>query len=99
MKLEITRKVEQKEIVEIELPYYYKHDLMLDEVDVVIYGKVEENKCTAIQISQGRELEFELSVERRPAAQYGCYMADEYKSNEAEYLAAKVKLLAAAQDA
>lgn len=102
MKLEITRKAECKETVEIELPYYYKHDLMLDEADVVIYGKVEEKRCTTIKVSYGyssRSTEFELSIEDRQAAAYGCYMADEYKSSEAEYLAAKAKLLAAAEAA
>lgn len=102
MKLEITRKVEHKETVEIDLPYYFKHDLMLDEADVVIYGKVEEKRCTSIKISHGygsHSNEFELSIEDRPASAYGCYMTDEYKSTETEYLAAREKLLAAAEAA
>lgn len=100
MKLKITKQIEQTEVVDIELPYYYKHDLLLDYADVVIYGKIEENKCTHIKIDRGRdELVFELSTQSKPAAQYGCYITDEYKSSEAEYLAAKVKLLAAASAA
>jgi hypothetical protein len=101
MKIEITRKIEQKEIIEIEFPYYYKHDLMLDESDSVIYGKIEEEKHTAIQISndyRGAE-EFSVEVEKRKAVTLDCYLTDEYKSDEAEYLAAKTKLLAAAQNA
>ncbi len=100
MKLEITRKVEHKETVEIDLPYYFKHDLMLDDEDVVIYGKVEEKQCTTIKVSYGsRRNEFELNIENWPASAYGGYMTDEYKSTEAEYLAAKAKLLAAAEAA
>lgn len=102
MKLEITRKIEQKETIEIDLPYYYKHDLMLDEADVVIYGKVEEARCTTIRIGHSYRSdsnEFELSVEDRPASAYGCYMTDEFKSSEDEYLGAKAELLAAAQNA
>lgn len=102
MKLEITRKIEQKETVEIDLPYYYIHDLMLDEADVIIYGKVEEKRCTSIIIGHSygsHNNEFELSIEDRPASAYGSYMTDEYKSSEAEYLAAKAKLLAAAEAA
>jgi hypothetical protein len=98
MKFEITRMVEHKETVEVDLPFYYKHDLMLDEADVVIYGKVEEKQCTTIKISHrysNLSNEFELSIENRPASAYGCYITDEYKSNEVEFLAAKTKLLAA----
>ncbi len=98
MKLEITRKIETKETIEIELPYYYKHDLMLDSDDSVIYGKVEEKKHTAIHVSRWGKC-FDLEVEERNAASFACYMTDEYKGCEAEYLAAKAKLLAAAQDA
>jgi len=100
MRLEITRKVEQRETIEIEFPYYYKHDLMGDESDSVIYGKIEERKCTAIQLSYRRdEKEYSIEVEERSASAFACYMTDEYKSTEAEYLAAKFKLLALAQDA
>lgn len=68
--------------------------------DVCIYGKIEENKCTYIKIDRGKdELIFELSTLSQSAEHYGCYITDEYKSSEAEYLAAKVKLLAAASAA
>lgn len=102
MKLEIIRKIEQKETIEIDLPYYFKHNLGLDEADVVIYGKVDENRCANIKIGYGygsHSHEFELSIEDRPASAYGCYMTDDYKSSEAEYLAAKAKLLSAAESA
>ena len=104
MKLEITRKIEQKETVDIELPYYYKHDLLLDEADVVIYGKVEETRCTSIKISRNYDRyrhgkEFELTLADIPASASGCFMTDKYKSSGAEYLAAKAKLLAATEAA
>jgi len=102
MKLEITRDVKQTETIEIEFPYYYKHDLMLDEVDSVIYGKIEEKRHTAIHVSfdyRSRERRFELEIEQRTAETLGCYMTEEHKGSEAEYLDAKAKLLAAVQDA
>ena len=100
MKLEITRTTKQKEMVEIELPYYYKHDLMIEEADVVTYGKVEESRCTSIKITHNYgsySQAFDLSIEDMPAAAYGSYMTDEYKGDEAEYLAAKAKLMKAAE--
>jgi len=102
MKLEITRKVEQKEMIEIEFPYYYKHDLMLDDADSVIYGKVEDRRQTRIQIGydyRSKERSFQLEINDIPAAALACYMTDEHKSSEAEYLAAKAKLRAAAEAA
>lgn len=101
MKLEIMKTTRHKETVEIDLPYYYKHDLMLDDCDVVIYGKIEEARSTRITIGHhGRDRDnFEIEVENFPAASYGSYMTDEYKSSEAEYLAAAAELLAAAEAA
>lgn len=102
MKLNITRRVEVVEAIDIELPYYYRHDLMLDTSESVIYGKVEESRHTAIKISCSlgdRGHEFELAVENRPAGTVGCYMTDEYRSSEDVYLAAKEQLLAAVQSA
>lgn len=100
MKLEITVQTESKQAIEIEFPYYYEYDLMLDESDSVIYGKIEENKHTSIQIStslRNNSSSFELEINNEHASVYGCYMADKFKSNESEYLLAKAKLLASAQ--
>jgi len=102
MKLEITKTVDQTETIEIEFPYYYKHDLMCDDVDSVIYGKIELERHTAIQLRydyRSGERSFELEVEQRPAETLGCYMTDKHKGGEVEYIDAKAKLLAAAKDA
>lgn len=101
MKLKIKRKIETEETIDIEFPYYYKHDLMLDEVDVIIYGKIEENKTTSIHIShnyRGGD-NYELEIEKEPASNFSSYMTDEYKSNEAEYLKAKWEFIDAANNA
>lgn len=34
--------------IDIEFPYYYKHDLCFDESDVVIYGKITETHHVSI---------------------------------------------------
>ena len=98
MKLEITRNVKQTETIEIEFPYYYKCDLMLDDVDSVIYGKIEEKRHTKIQVSfdyRSSERRFEFVIEQRAAETLGCYMTKEYKSSEVDYLNAKAELLSA----
>lgn len=99
MQLEITRTESVREVIEIEFPYYYKHDLMLDESDAVIYGKVTVSNHTSIRVSKGRSLEYELNLDKLPAQHYGCYMVDKYKSSESEFLAAKAEMLAAVESA
>ena len=100
MKLKITRKVDQEETIDIDFPYYYKHDLLLDKSDVVIYGMLEENRNVSITVKKTVEdmfsfscLEFELSIESVPASRMACYMTDEHKSTKEEFFNAKELML------
>ena len=98
MKLEITRQINQKEIIDIEFPYYYTSDWGGNLVDV--YGKIEENKCTLItETSDVTGISYEIEIHNRHASWFGYYMTEYYKSSEEEYLAAKGRLLKAAQEA
>lgn len=102
MKLEITKSVQTKEIIEIEFPYYFKHDLMFDESNCIIYGKIEEEKCTKITIHdkfRDYSHEYELEIEEVSAARFACYMVEKHKSCESEFIEAKNKMLAAIQSA
>ncbi len=100
MKVEITRTIRQKEIVDVEFPYFYQHDLSLDDAgDTVIYGKIEEKVQTTIKITSeygsGRK-EYELAIERRSLPSYACYINNsEYASSKEEFLAAKAEAIAA----
>ena len=99
MKIEITINIKKKEVIDVELPYYYKQDLFLDDGYSIIYGKIEEDKCTAIQISKsfrGNSSTYELEVEVAKPASSSCYFDDKYKSSETEYLEAKANLIEAA---
>jgi hypothetical protein len=40
--VEITKTTKEKVSVEVQLPYFYKHDLLPDDCDNVIYGKICE---------------------------------------------------------
>ena len=92
MEIEITETKRIKKIINLDLPYYFRHDLD----DSAIYGKLGEETCTTIQITlhsrrplQGAEIE----IETIDWDSLSCYLAQEYKSNEAEYLIAKQKAL------
>lgn len=94
MELKIKRKVEQEETINIDFPYYYKHDLLLDEVDVVIYGMVEEHRSVSITIRDHDMIpQVELEIKKRPASTMSCYMTDEFKGTEKEFINAKELML------
>jgi hypothetical protein len=99
MELKIKRKVEQEEIINIDFPYYYKQDLLLDETDVVIYGKIERDRYISITVESngchGNPVRFELEIKIRSAESLSCYMTDEYKGTEKEFLNAKESMLKA----
>jgi hypothetical protein len=102
MKIEITKNIVQKETIEIELPYYYKHDLEFDDQDSVIYGKIEDNRTTSIHIKYDyidNSNIYELEIKESKAQSHSSYMTNKYKSSESEYLDAKSKLLAAVKNA
>ena len=99
MKFEITKQIKEKVTVDIDLPYYYKQYFDLHIGGAVLYGKVEESRCTSILVRESENLEFELCVENKPARDSTGYMSEEYKSNEDEYLIAKARLIASAQEA
>ena len=99
MKIEIQKKVETTEILDIDLPYYYKQIILLDTQDLAVFGRIEENNHIAITIrssyGEHRAKGFGLEIEHRRAHTLGCYMVEKYRSNETEYLAAKAETLAA----
>jgi hypothetical protein len=83
-------KIVSKEIVTIQTPFYYKHDLMLDECDSVIYGKVTDECIVTIQKTERyarNETEFEFTKEANPHFQSSrTYLTEEeHKSSKEEY--------------
>ena len=48
MKIKLIKQIPQEEIIEVELPYYYKHDLM-DDYGVQLYmAKLKRKLHTSI---------------------------------------------------
>ena len=99
MQIEITKYVPQIEIIEAELPYYYKHDLNLDNYgESVIYGKIDDIQCTSIQETNdynGKE-KYEIEKEKYHSIKYSglnSYFGEKYKSNKEEFEAAKERCL------
>ena len=94
MQIEISKVVYEKEVVDVTFPYYYKHDLMLDNCESVIFGKIVQNLEVAIQITDhfSYNLEYGIEVSRRGASTPSSYFDEKYKSTEDEFLAAKIQV-------
>lgn len=101
MLLEVVRNIKVKETINVEFPYYYKQDLYQENCDSIIYGKIEENKHTSIQVTEyyiSKECEFTLKIENHPATYYSEFMVNDYKSNPIRFIKAKHKMLKAVKD-
>jgi hypothetical protein len=97
MQIEIEELVKQSKIIEFELPYYYKQDLSDDDGETFLYGRLDEDKCTEIQVRyDDNETSYETSYEISKNSffsiknsGYTCYIKDKYKCNEVEFEDAK----------
>ena len=98
MKVEIKETVSVVKTIDVDLPYYYKHDFDMMTGDCVLYGKIESDKATTIQEGgtyQGAikyEVEIEEHLSIKTSGLSG-YFNDEYKSNESEFLEAKERMM------
>ena len=85
MKIEITKQINVKEVVEIDFPYYYKHDLTDYDYEStsVIYGKITERGEVTIheKIRSKNNVIYEIEKDNRS----DCYFKEKYKSTEEEY--------------
>ncbi len=89
MKIEVTRTKRVKEEIEVEFPYYYKHNLTDYDYENtnVIYGKKTETEEVTIneKIRDNNNSIYEIEKDRRNDS----YFDKEYKSTEQEYEEAK----------
>ena len=100
MKVEVIRTTKTKELVEIDLPYFYRHDLDLVDVDCAIYGKIGERWHTSVKVYTDSFIgSRRFTVEKEPTDwdRLSCYLNDEYKSKAIEYENAKQQAIQAAQ--
>lgn len=99
MQVEIIKTVKQVEIIEVELPYYYKQDLMSDYCSSFIYGKIEEKLCTSIRETKSydsKEEKYEIEKEKYDSIKnsgLSSYFDEKYKSNQKEFEDVKARCL------
>lgn len=98
MKIQIVREIKEVVEIEVDLPYYYKHDLGSDNGDVVIYGRIDEKRHSVINesifwddsVSYELESSAHSSIKRSGLSSY---FAEKFNSTEDEYNAAKSRCI------
>jgi len=93
MKIKIIKEIKKEIEVDIIFPHYFKHDILVDHSNVVIFGKMIDNKKQITikeDVSWGGVFKsYEIEKERFSS----CYLANEYKSTEQEYKETKKRAL------
>lgn len=93
MQVEIEKIITEIEVIDVELPYYYKQDCGSEFGDVVFYGKIEENSVTIIdETSYDEVIKYEISKTEHHSIKnsgYSCYFGEKYKSTKEEFESVK----------
>jgi hypothetical protein len=94
MKIQITKTHETVEEVDISFPYYYEYELAAVR-SCDIYGKIDEKEHTQIRFDEHWQhiANVEFTIYETKWSDCSCYLKEEYKSTEAEFLAAKAKAM------
>lgn len=97
MKIEITKRIEQIETIEVDLPYYYIYDLMSDYGESIIYGKIEERCHTSIKEETYKDQEkYEIEKEEHYSIKnsgLANYFDKKHHSTQEEYETVKQRCM------
>ena len=80
--------------IDIDFPYYYKHNLS-DRDESIIYGKLDIGSCCTIHVKKSwvsESVSVEIEVERYEGVPPGCYhsyFSEEFKATAVEFRLAR----------
>lgn len=86
----ITEFARVPKIIDVELPYYYEHDLSGEYDEDVIYGKIELDKSTKIHLNHcgSKVVEVIMEIHTHQSIEnsgLGSYFKDEHKSSKKRF--------------
>jgi len=98
MEITLIKQIPQEETIEVELPYYYKHDLMSDYGESIIYGKIEAKLHTSIHETERYDNKRAYEIEKEEHISIALrglssYFEDEHQSSREEFEAVKERCL------
>lgn len=92
MKIKIKKRQEIDVEIEVNFPYYYKHDLYSDYGESIIYGKIISEK-KEVTIHEKDNLDGERQYEIEEDTMSHSYFEDKYKGNKKEFEEVKQRAL------
>lgn len=97
MKIEITKTVRHIEVIDVELPYFYRNDLDSEYGYSIIYGKIDEKLHTSIHATKENGIEkYEIEKEAHYSIKHtglASYFDKEYSSSKTDFEEAKQRCL------
>lgn len=91
-KITIINHVTTQTEIEVDLPYYYKHDFSSEYGDSIIYGRIDGKINTTIHEKENIHGAIKYEIEKEKWTGDGSYFANDYNSTEDEYNKAKERL-------
>ena len=93
MEVEIYEETRTKKKVNIDFPYFYEQDMLLDRDDCIMYGVyVSPYLSHQITITIRGDGHEEYAIEKGSGINSNCYLTEEHKSTKEEFLRALKKL-------
>ena len=97
MRVKTIKNTQTEEFIDVELPYYYKHDMSSKSYTYIIYGKIMKDREHAIMEEKGPyKTNYEISSETGTVCD--SYLSTVYESSEKEYESAKKRALSFIKD-
>jgi len=103
MKVKIRKKKVEYEIIDVDVPYYYKHNLGVEHGSSFIFGCIDRQKITSIRVSVDAVGKKTYAIDIEPITgdtallYYTTYFESINASSKAEFLAAASEALQALQ--
>lgn len=83
IKVEVTKTKVVKEVIEVELPYYYKRYLSSDFSNTIIFGKITQG--VEFTINEVHHSDGEETYEISRGSMSTCFYSEDYKSTAKEF--------------
>jgi len=97
MKITVIKTVKKRVVLDVEFPYYFLHDLELEDGDNLIYGKIEKDRTVTIKKVDNYfgHCSYEFVIHDEKNENHFSYInQEEYKSNAQEFEAIKNEMIA-----
>jgi len=87
MKIKTYKQIETE--IEIDLPFYYRSDIIGETYHCEVYGRIDKEKITVIERNSDNHWEIEIRpLSKVDLSTYACYMDGTHDSTTSEFFRA-----------